>query len=210
MSENDLNPVVLLRDARGVYGIGISDSLDADKVGRGKVFIILRPDRFRDDDVPVPFYNPALQKIVGDLHQQTREDFLRSAIHREALKRAGLQLLSSGRAPKNWWSSSEKRQERNRGIYYQLRRTSFDVINNLIGEALEVADKEALKAARRFAIGYRESIYRIASFSKRALQLTDTFPTLAVAIYTDNYPRSNTAIAAHMIERGVRLRDVAT
>ena len=206
---NDSNTVALLHDARGVYGIGISEPFDADKIGPGKVSIVLRPDRFRNDDIPLHFYNPALQKIVGDLHQKTREDFLRHAIHCEALKRAGLQLLSSGRPPKNWWSSSKKRQEHNRDIYYQLRRTSFDIINNLIGEAFEVADMEALKAARRFAIEYRESIYRVASLSKRALQLTDTFPALAAAIYTDHYPRGNTTIAAHMIERGVRLRDVA-
>jgi hypothetical protein len=86
---------------------------------------------------------------------------------------------------------------------------SFDTINNLIGEALEAADKEALKTARRFAIDLRENVYRVASLSQRALQLTYTFPVLAAAIYADHYHHGNTAAAAHMVERGVRLRDVA-
>jgi hypothetical protein len=89
------------------------------------------------------------------------------------------------------------------------------VINELIGKALqEAADADAVRAARRFTFAHRESIYRAAALSRRVLQLTETFPVLAVAIYSDHrtlYPRadSDRKSAAHLVDRGARLRDVA-
>ena len=58
----------------------------------------------------------------------------------------------------------------------------------MIGAALEAAaDADAVKAARRFAFAHRESIYRAGALSRRALQLTETFPVLALAIYAEHW-----------------------
>jgi hypothetical protein len=77
----------------------------------------------------------------------------------------------------------DRQQTHNRGVYHGLRILSLQVINNLIGKALEeAADGAALEAARRFTFEHRERIYRAAALSHRALQLTETFPVLALAI----------------------------
>jgi hypothetical protein len=67
------------------------------------------------------------------------------------------------------------------------------VINELIGKALqEAADADAVKAARRFTFAHRENIYRAAALSRRALQLTETFPVLAMAIYSRSLAAAST------------------
>ena len=87
-----------------------------------------------------------------------------------------------------WWSTDEKQRTRNRGIYHGLRQLSLHVINDLIGRALEeAADADAVKAARRFAFKHRECIHRAGALSRRALQLTETFPVLALAIYAEHW-----------------------
>jgi hypothetical protein len=59
-----------------------------------------------------------------------------------------------------WWATDKKQQAHNRGIYHGLRMRSLDVINNLIGKALEeAADGAALKAPRRFTPHQRERLY---------------------------------------------------
>jgi hypothetical protein len=102
------------------------------------------------------------------------------------------------------------------------------VINNLIGKVLhEAADADAVKAARRFTFRHRERIYRAAALSRAALQLTETFPVLAMAIYSNDAhlrPCNNDftdwekeckdradrrSYAMHLVDCGARLRDVA-
>ena len=117
------------------------------------------------------------------------------------------------------------------GHYHGLRRPSLNAINHLVGRALEeAADADAVKAARRFSFEHRERIYRAAALSRRALQLTETFPVLALAIYSERWQArrygepSDTEIrfnseaadlssrkteAMHLVDRGARLRDVA-
>jgi hypothetical protein len=133
--------------------------------------------------------------------------------HHAALNRAGLPWPPSDRNER-WWSTDKKLQARNRGIYHGLRRLSLHVINELIGKGLqEAADADAVRAARRFTLAHRERIYRAAALSRRALQLTETFPVLAMAIYSDHWElrpgADRQSTAAHLVDRGARLRDVA-
>jgi hypothetical protein len=240
-SENRPMPVELLRDGRGVYGIGVSDLFDYEAVAwscgiermplseRCPPSLILRPDRFMDAKPA----EAVLQKIVGGFRRgpfmRSSEEKLRRFIHHEALKRAGLPWPPPDRV--SWWAIDKKQQARNCGIYHGLRLLSLHVINKLIGKALEeAADSPALHAARRFTFGYRESIYRAAALSRRALQLTETFPVLAMAIYSDHRRlRPHIAdpdwihkidlqladladrkrLAERLVDRGARLRDVA-
>ena len=195
-------PVELLRDGRGVYGIGVSDLFDLEGLvwscgieleqytfERPPRALILRPDRF----LGTKPLGAVLQKIAGGFRRRpfmrSHEDRLRQFIHHEALNRAGLrwppQHLNPGVA---WWSPDKKQQARNRGIYHGLRLLSLQIINRLIGKALEeAADADAVKASRRFTFKHRESIYHAAALSRRALQLTDTFPLLALALYSDQW-----------------------
>lgn len=234
-------PVELLRDRRGIYGIGVNELFDFEAVALScgiepepHTFehppnaLILRPDCFFGS-------RPAgavLQKIVGGFRRgpfmRSHEEQLRQFIHHEALNRAGLTWPPPQDSPSGlaqWWSADKKQQARNRGIYHGLRQLSLHVVNHLIGAALEAAaDADAVKAARRFTFRHREHIYRAGAVSRRALQLVDTFPVLALAIYADHQPRrsdfqnwkaeqielrlrKNEAI--HLVERGARLRDVA-
>jgi hypothetical protein len=224
----EARPVELLRDARGVYGIGVSDLFDLESValscGIEPEFVahvppalILRPDRLDDDNLKP--HRAVLQKITGGFRRgpfmHTHEERLRQFIHREALKRAGLPWPPRDNGQLGWWSENKKQQARNRGIYHGLRQLSLCVINNLIGKALEeAADADAIRAARRFTFENREDIYRAAALSRRALQLTETFPVLALIIYSHpwrlwRFRDDRRRDAACLVERGARLREVA-
>jgi hypothetical protein len=242
------HPVELLRDQRGVYGIGVSELFDfeltAARCGiepepytyeRPPPDLILRPDWFVDTKP----HRAVLQKITGGFRRgpfmRTNEEQLRQFIHHTALNRAELPWPPPQQNNLRWWSEDTKKQAHNRGIYHGLRQLSLVVINHLIGQALEAAaDADAIKAARRFTFEHRENIYRAGALSRRALQLTETFPVLALAIFS-NYSRfeswplcadnftsdwkaleakrvdlaARKSTAAHLVDRGVRLRDVA-
>ena len=84
-------PVELLRDRRGIYGIGVSDLFDDEATPSA---LILRPDRFMDTK---PHVNETmlfardyavLQKIVVSScrgpFRHSREEQLREIIHHEA------------------------------------------------------------------------------------------------------------------------------
>jgi hypothetical protein len=224
ITENHPMPVELLRDGRGVYGIGASELFDFEAA---PIPLILRPDRFMDTKrYHASWHTPVLQKIVTGLHpspfMHSREEQLRNVIHHEALKRAGLPPDFNER----WWSTEKKQQARNRSVYHGLRCLSVQVINELVGKALqEAADADAVKVARRFTFRHRERIYRAAALSRRALQLAEIFPVLAIAIYSNHSvlraadfsnrhawwselaDRERTA--RHLVNRGARLRDVA-
>jgi hypothetical protein len=180
-----------------------------------------------------------LQKITGGFRHgmftHSREERLRQFVHHEALIRAGLPWPP----PREeegviYWSRDKKQQDRNRQIYHGLRLRSLHVINKLIDRVLrEAADQDALKVARRFAFrqGYRESIYRAGAKSRRALQLAEAFPVLALAVYCPNTARhqwsgdgdysfavweaevrqyeKRVQEAIDLVERGARLREVA-
>jgi hypothetical protein len=199
------HPVELLRDRRGVYGVGVSDLFDFEATAwscgiepephtfeRPPGALILRPDRLPDSRPR----GAVLQKIAGGFRRgpfmRTHEEQLRRFIHHEALNRAALPWPPPpGDRPSGlpgWWSADKKQQARNRGIYHGLRRLSLHVVNHLIGAALEAAaDADAVKAARRFTFAHRESIYRAGALSRHALQLTETFPVLALAIYAEHW-----------------------
>jgi len=219
-------PVELLRDARGVYRIGVSEGvLDHQELAwrcgiepQEHAYpgaLILRPDRL-DDTRP---RGAVLQRIVGgfrrSIFRHSIEERLRQLIHHEALRRAGLPWPPRPglRDDPPWWSADKKQQARNRGVYHGLRLLSLHTINHLIGKALEeAADADAVKAARRFSFGHREAIYRAGALSRRALQLTDTFPVLAMVIYSGHWRLHRDAgkkTAANLVERGARLRDFA-
>ena len=246
-SDREPRPVELLRDRRGVYGTGVSKSFvdaarhrfeheELEHEERLPDALILRPDRLADTKPS----GAVLQRITGGfrhgMFSRTAEERLRQCIHREALRRAGLCWPPRGPCPADpaWWSHDKKQQARNRQIYHGLRLQSLQVINRLIGQALaEAADADAMKAARRFSFSNREHIYRAAAQSRRALQLTVTFPFLAILIYSaeswqlgatdaradfsgwDSWDSARAKIfaqkkaAADLVERGARLRDVA-
>jgi hypothetical protein len=253
MTEDGSMPVELLRDGRGIYGIGVSDMFDYEAVAwscgvepephtfeRPPSALILRPDRLIDAKPHGPHFSLAgyavLQKIVGGFRRgpfmRSREERLRQFIHHEALKRAGLSWPPPDSDHVRWWAADRIQQARNRGIYHGLRRLSLHVINDLIGKAIgEGADADAVKAARRFTFAHRERIYRAAALSPRAVQLTETFPVLAMAVYSDHWHLSpclsvatfdwaaanliytdlvdRKGAAAHLVDCGAGLRDVA-
>jgi hypothetical protein len=234
-------PVELLRDKRGIYGIGITEPHDLEALAwscgidteesilRPPPPLILRPDRLERAKRPFG-YRAALQKIVGGFRHgpfiRTAEEQLRQFIHHEALRRAGLPWPRPDHLER-WWSNDKAQQARNRGVYHGLRLLSVGVINRLIGELHEAAaDPGAIRAARRFTLLYREDIYRACALSRRALQLVETFPAAALAIYAGRWPSTHRMgwdeskrlsrhrpqqqqDAAKLVERGARLRDVA-
>ena len=104
-------PVELLRDARGIYGIGITELHDLEALawscGRPPPPLILRPDCLERANRPY-VYGAALQKIVGGFRNgpfnRTAEEQLRRFIHHEALQRAGLPPDH----PERWWSNDRR------------------------------------------------------------------------------------------------------
>jgi hypothetical protein len=116
-------PVELLRDGRGIYGIGVSDLFDYEAIAwscgvepepysfERPSALILRPDRFVDTEPN----QAALQKIVGGFRRgpfmRSSEEALRQCIHHEALNRAGLPWPPSENHRVRWWSE-DKRSKR--------------------------------------------------------------------------------------------------
>jgi hypothetical protein len=229
----ETKPVELLRDRRGIYGIGVSDAYDIEarawacgvepratqhRHSRPRD-LILRPDMLRSAG---NYTYAVLQKIFFNtqLFRNSHEESLREFIHHEMLMRAGLPIRwwSCSSNTERWWSKDKKQQARNRQRYHGMRVGSLNIINTLVATALEqAADQDALKIARRFPYRYRELIYRAAATSLRARQLAETFPVLALEVYcwsnesgaTDGQRKQVAQEAASLVERGVRLRDVA-
>jgi hypothetical protein len=239
---HDYKPVELLRDGRGIYGLGVSDAFDIEALAWAcgvdhPIFYPSYPANliFRPDLLDYPCERrccAVLQQITGGFRHgmftNCREELLRQTIHHEALNRAGLPWPPPDSLAIPYWSRDKKQQDHNRQIYHGLRRGSLRIINKLIGQAIEAAaDPIALKNARRFGFKYRESIYRAGARSRRALQLTETFPVLALGIYCrdrfrEDQPRSfgdydnkekerraRVQEAIALVERGARLRDIA-
>ena len=226
----DAMPVQLLRDQRGVYGIGVAKEYDEEAlvrmcgVERARAVyvpqpIILRPD-YLERPLPVRQHSAALQKITGGfrrgIFRRTTEEALRKFAHHEALERAGLPYPpphDSEQPDRRWWSTDKARQVENQRKYHGLRLLSLSLVNRLIGQLIEeAADRDAIRAARRFTLEYREDLYRYGALSKRALQLTDSFPVLALALYSRwcALSEGGDPRAAFLVERGARLRDVAS
>jgi hypothetical protein len=203
------HPVQLLRDAKGIYGIGVVGNA-VEEGHRQPPEIVLRPDRlFESETRPA-----ALQMIIGGfrhgMFSHMTEERLRRQIHWEMLRRKGLDW-PPGRL--RWWSEDPKQQARNRQIYHGLRLASLAVINRLIGEALEAAaEPNALALARRFRFHERYEIYRATAASHRALQFTNVFPALGLAIFGLGSSRSKANLvpeAKRLVEAGAPLRKIA-
>ena len=182
------HPVELLRDGKGVYGIGAVDEVEIDHRSRN---LILRSDRLSEYETRFSGY-PILQKISGGFRHgmfcHTSEEQLRRVIHHRMLHRAGL-AWPPEEPLRYYWSSDTRQQIRNRQIYHGLRLGSLSIINRLIGQALEeAANQDAVRIARRFIFVYRYSIYCATAQSPRALQLAVTFPVLAFAIFAKRSP----------------------
>ena len=146
-------PVELLRDRRGIYGIGVSDSYDIEALawacgaGPRDTYrtphvgnLILRPDMLQSGKECEYRPGAVLQKITGGFRHgmftHSREERLRQVIHHEALIRAGLPWPPRNEAGIKYWSRDKKQQDRNRQIYHGLRRGSLCAINTLIAVAL--------------------------------------------------------------------------
>ena len=227
----DAMPVELLRDQRGVYGIGVAqgggivealagacgaEHAEATRVPQP---LILRPDRL--EHLPRRRSGAALQKITQQhaVFQHTTEEVLRQIIHHEAVERA---------LPPKGGPDDKARKAEYQRKYHGLRLLSVSLVNRLIGQLIqEAADRDAIRAARRFTLCCRENIYGAAAQDRRILQLTETFPLAALATCTDwmlsdvlaplwNRTevslvdlRETAATAAQLVKRGARLRDVA-
>jgi hypothetical protein len=203
------HPVQLLRDTKGIYGIGVVKN-GVEDGHRQPAEIVLRPDRlFEAETRPA-----ALQMIFGGfrhgMFSHMSEERLRQAIHWEMLRRKGLNWpLDRLR----WWSEDSEHQARNRQIYHGLRLASLAVVNRLIGEALEAAaEPNALALARRFRFHQRYEIYRATAASHRALQFTNVFPALGLAIFGLGSSRAKVNLvpeAKRLVEAGAPLRKIA-
>jgi hypothetical protein len=201
-------PVELLRDGRGIYGIGVSDGFDIEALAWACGIddphlypshprnLIMRPDMLPPHgDKQNSYCFAVLQKITGGFRHgmftHSREEQLRQLVHHEALNRAGLPWPPLDDQVR-YWSADKNQQVRNRQIYHGLRRGSLHIINKLIGQLIEqAADPIAVRIARRFSFRYREAIYRASARSRRALQLAETFPVLAFVIYCKDMYRES-------------------
>src|SRR5262245_52754269 len=123
-------PVELLRDRRGIYGIGVSDVYDIEALAwacgvdprdpwqtKPVDNLIFRPDmlQFGKQCHFRPF--AVLQKITGGFRHgmftHSREERLRQFVHHEALIRAGLPWPPPQEKGIKYWSRDKKQQDRN-------------------------------------------------------------------------------------------------
>jgi hypothetical protein len=169
--------VELLKDYRGIYGVGM-------RVDR-ELNLITRPDRVVDDWEQGRAWRDwcALQPVPRPRFCHTVEGDLVDRLHRSMAACHG-QIREEYGIWRSWSEAPDPKLARQ--VYHGLKIKSVKIVNSLIRKALEVADQRALKAARRFPIRYRAQLYR--SFCKhgeRAIQLGGSFPLLAVMLFTD-------------------------
>jgi hypothetical protein len=166
--------VELLKDYRGIYGVGIVGGEEYEQLR-----LITRPDRLID-----PGWNYyALQPVPRPLFCRTIEGKLVDRLHRSMAARHG-QIEREHGTWRSWSKAPDPKLAQQ--VYHGLKIKSLKIVNSLIRQALEVADQRALKATRRFPIRYRVQLYR--SFCKhgeRAIQLGGSFPLLTVMLFTD-------------------------
>src|ERR1700730_17962360 len=110
MSTDKVFPVDLLRDGKGVYGIGAIETEHS-----APLQLILRCDRISE----APHGYAALQKIAGGFRRgpcvgMGSEQF-RRIIHHEALRRSGLLWPRV-----DYWLADPQQRVRNRQIYHGL------------------------------------------------------------------------------------------
>jgi hypothetical protein len=201
--------VQLLHDARGIYGVGVVDrAVENDRCPPED--LILRPDRLLVAQTPSA---AALQMITGGfrhgMFSRMTEERLRQAIHWEMLRCKRLNWPPRSK----WWSDDAQEQARNREIYHGLRLNSLAAINRLISGALQAAaEPHALALARRFRFHQRYAIYRATAVSRRALQLTEAFPVLGLAVFGVGSRRAKVSLipeARQHVEGGAPLREIA-
>ena len=202
-------PVELLRDGKGIYGIGVAKEVEIDHRPQD---LLLRRDRLAESETCFGGY-PVLQMITGGFRHgmltHMLEEHLRQVIHHGMLRRVGPPDVVHY---ERYWSSDPRQQVRNRQIYHGLRLGSLSVVNRLIGQALEeAADQEAVRIARRFRFRNRYSIYRAAALNPRAMQIMSVFPALSLAIYAKGLDGANRRIhnATQLVEAGAPLKKIA-
>jgi PcfJ-like protein len=205
-------PVELLRNGKGIYGIGVAKEVEIDHRPRD---LLLRRDCLAEFEMCWPGH-AVLQMITGGFRHgmftHMLEEHLRQVIHHGMLRRVGLAWPPPQSPAERYWSSNSRQQVRNRQIYHGLRLASLSVINRLIGQAMEeAANQEAVKIARRFRFWNRYSMYRAAALHPRAMQLMSVFPALSLAIYAKALDAANSRIheATQLVEAGAPLKKIA-
>jgi hypothetical protein len=197
------HPVDLLHDRKGIYGVGTTEG--GSWPGR-TLKIVLRSDRLLDEYDEEYWPSAALQMLTSnrEVFRFCAEGGLRGIIHDRMLHNAGICLDRT----EKFWATNRNEEAKNRKLYHGLRVGSRRIVNTLIARALtEAADPEVLRQARRFVLGHRYPIYRAAAVSRRFLQLTDTFPVLAMAIIRSEGWKS--LLARQLVERGVSVKKIA-
>jgi hypothetical protein len=198
------NPVTLLSDDMGIYGVGLSEEyLAASDVPalplphEEESRIVLRPDRIGDVHVRG-------QSILQKLPPQWRRKKLFGASLEASLCDAMFTVMRHcagiGDDDENFQIGKQQRR-----LYFGLEAKATRILNSLMGQALTVAEPEALRVARRFPPGMRWPIYSTGATSLRLRQLAETFPLLAWFIA----PPVGNQTARDLVERGARLREVA-
>lgn len=159
--------VELLTDEKGIYGFG----------SEGGISIITRPDKIT---LTEHYCSPSYQRINHKRRLcRTTEYELLELLHTELLEKINFPI-------------NEAFDEKNPNripllkIYYGKKSFAMRLINHYIAKSLEVADQQALKIARRFPIRYRSDLYNsFCYYGERAMQLAETFPILALLIFTE-------------------------
>src|SRR6266576_2465071 len=160
------HPVELLRDDKGVYGIGLCEEyLAADLPPdwpRRQNRLVLRPDRVEDASYD-GIGRPVLQWLPqrGPLFGRSQEAELRDTMCAVMRHCAGI-------------TDEDRPLGDKRRAFYGLEVKATRVFNWLYGQALAAADPEALRVARRVPPSMRWEIYSAAARSLHMRQLAET------------------------------------
>jgi len=164
MTENKTMRIELLKDEKGIYGLGAEGLPENWKHLKS---IITRPDRVVYDD---RMSDAALQMVPDKALRNSAENRFIEALTEswgtESAKKLGLDRLS----PK---------------YYFALRGRCRRIVNSLLYQALAVANQEYLRTARRYSLCLRLPIYNACCFyGERVNQIANTFALAAIVGYT--------------------------
>jgi hypothetical protein len=152
---NDSRPVDLLRDSKGIYGIGILYDNLIDDETRCHKHVIFRPDVIAESGFPIKNREVLLQTLPKRRFLLTHEWTLHEIMLAEALKRNPRyqELEQEVEAEQgqggSWWTGD--RAKLYRKIRWGQDKRQLINLNSMLKKLIsEVAEPDALKLARRF------------------------------------------------------------
>jgi len=168
----------LFKDSGVIYGLGINGDYTTSQAG-SIAPIIIKPE-YKESGFkhrPIGF-----QKILNRPPMNKTHEFeIANELHKILRIRGGIGIYIE---PSEFRENTQYRKK-----FFAYKRSALVITNALIGQLLDVIPENILKVVRRFPFKQREAMYMaFVQDGRNAIQLSYTFPALAMVIYGELIP----------------------